>query len=170
MINPNNAPQGAQIDELSSGNAILVDSKILAGVRAWLTQHCTPLDQPCSDREIIDTIVNQVGELLAHKPFYYCGQVDSSKAYKWFGSDMSRKVSSMNNLRDKGRWVDACLILYQYGQAGLDKWCGQSRKRYPPELTVDRRTRLQTSMAAMPDPEAGRFEVEPTSCPVEGTQ
>lgn len=171
MSNQANVPNGTQTGGKPSYNAIMVDRKVVEAVMAWLTASCPPVDTPCSPTEMIDTIVNQVGHAMATTPYYYIGRVDGSQLFKWCGTDTSHTVSGMDGLRDKGRWVAACLLLFQYGPTeAFFKQCRKSVKRYPKELTPDQKSMIETSLAARPDPEVGVFAQEPMQGPVEETQ
>lgn len=126
------------------------------------------VDIPCSKRDAIDQIVNQVGEELCKDPVYSkFGLERDGTNYKYFGSDMSHWVSRNDDLRDKGRFVNACIVYYLYGSEGLKKLCARPNKIRPRDLTAQDKLIIETTLAEMPAAKGVESSFVPKSEPMD---
>lgn len=136
-----------------AGNAILVNSKILSAIRTAVEQGKSDFDRTISDRDLVRNIVDQVYDHLKLHPVY--STLDPGEAtYKWFGTDTSRKVQQNEDLLNKGRFVDACLLAYYLPNGGWRKYVRASRRICPQQLTESQKISIEQTAAGIADASA----------------
>lgn len=131
--------------EAPAGNAIYVNRKLLLKLRSALSKGMSPFDKLPPDRDIIDAVVAQMFKCLKDNPVYSALPEDP-EPYKYFGSQYSAYISGLE-LRDKGRFVDACIIAYLYGEAGVQRFCIAGRVIRPRQLEEGKRRRIEQAAA-----------------------
>jgi hypothetical protein len=120
-----NAPKG--------GNGIAVNAKLVADLRTAVKKDGRAIDKLASDRELIEGVVAQMYPILGPNPVYCKG--GRPEQYQWFDTEHSRKIQAREDLADKGRFVDACIIAWLWGKPGIQKFCISSRVLRPRQLT-----------------------------------
>lgn len=130
-------------------NGILVNRQLIGKVKSALTVQRAAMDRLPSDRVIIDQIIAEVGPVIVGNPVYCKVIPKREDQYLYFGSakvDWLRS-DACKDVRDLGRFVDACMIAYLWGDRGLHEYCIASRLIYPQKLDDEKRQRLQTMVA-----------------------
>lgn len=133
--------------EAPAGNAIYVNRKLLSKLRSALSKGMGPFDKLPPDRDIIDAVVAQMFQVFKDNPVYSVLPEDP-EPYKYFGSQYSAYIGGLE-LRDKGRFVDACIIAYLSGESGVQRYCTAGRVIRPRRLEEGKRRRIEQTAAEM---------------------
>lgn len=124
-------------------NAIMVNKQLLDAAREALRDRL-PEDHRLPDtREIVDWCVRETGDYVVGA---YSTLVRKS-FYKWFDSDVARFVQSRDDIADKGRFVDACIIAAVFGEAEFRDLCRSIKVARLPTLSADEKARIKQSAA-----------------------
>lgn len=156
----NTAPNGAQ-------TATYVNKKLLVNLRSALKKGANNFDSLPSDREIIDHVVREMSRVLIPNPIYSKVVPGVDDRYKYFDSDVHRAVVSSEGIKDKGRFIDACIIAYLFGEVGISKWCVSGRVIYPQKLDQNKLHRIATSAAAIAAANSVESVFEPLTLPLD---
>lgn len=147
--------------------AVYVNKKLLVNLRSALSHNKRPIDCLPSDRDILDYVIRETYAVLKDRPIY-CAQVPGKdECYKYFDSDVLREVRTNELIRDYGRFIDACIIGYLYGEEGLKKYCVGSRVVYPQKLGQDKMHRIATTAAGIADSKSVVSEFIPLTQPLD---
>jgi len=145
----------------SDKNSILVNGKLIQTLRSALSQGSERFDRLPSTREILNFVVLQTcNELLAH-PLYSVLDTEVDQSYKWFDSEVAQKLQNTPKIVDKGRFVDACIIVYLGREDLIKRYCVPSRLIRPRQLSEQQRSRIRTISSAIDDAKDVESEFEP---------
>lgn len=137
----------ANSPDSSANSAIMVSRSLLAQLRSALSVKAKSIDRLPSDREILDFVVSQMVKAF-DSPVYYAGKRDMpTQGYKWFNSEICKGIQNSEEIVDKGRFVDACIIGYLWGGEGLKKWCVPSRLIRPRVLGAQEKIIIEKASA-----------------------
>lgn len=135
-------------------NAILVNKELLSAALAELKAKLPTDHRMPGAREVIDWCVRETGDYVAG---VYSTLV-RKEVYKWFDSDVAKAVQLRDDILDKGRFVDACIIATVYGEAAVREFCRGIPVAILPTLSAEEKTRIKQSaaeIAAMKGKEVG---------------
>lgn len=137
-----------------SSNAILVNKELLSKVLNELKARL-PVDHRMPDaRDVVDWCVREMGDQVVGA----YSAMARREFYKWFGSDVAKSVQLRNDIVDKGKFVDACIIACVYGEAAFTKFCRGLPVAILPPISADEKTKIKqyaAEMAAMKGQEVG---------------
>lgn len=148
------------------GNAILVSSQLVKELRSALRKNANSIDKLPSDRELLNEVVSQMIPAMNGNYLYSKVRIDKENSYSWFDSEVARKVSAQAGIADKGRFVNACIIAYIWGDVGVAKWCVPSRLIRPRALTNEEILRIRNKAAEIADAKDVDSGFEPTTHPL----
>jgi len=145
MVNPSSSN--------TSENAIILSKTIVAGLRTAVAKDAGPLDEVGSPREMLDDVVQQMIDCYYYQgstqPFVYYGGPHEGDTYKWFKSDVARNIQACEQCKDKGRFVEAMVLLYLMGDAAT-QYLVSSRRVRPQSLSDSQEEEIRNALAAMP--------------------
>lgn len=99
-------------------------------------------------------------ELVAH-PLYSVLDTKVESSYKWFDSEIAQQLQGTPEIVDKGRFVDACIMVYLGREDLIRQYCVPSRLIRPRQLTEQQRSRIRTISSAIDDAKGVESEFEP---------
>lgn len=102
-----------------SENAILVNKELIIKLKNLAARGLRPLEELPTTRDMVNFVVSEMGDSV--RGLY--STLAREECYKWFDSEVAKRVQSMDDIKDKGRFVDACLIAYGWGVEALKKYC-----------------------------------------------
>lgn len=134
-----------------SGNAILLDKKFVDRLMSAISKGASSIDKMPSKRSVIDFVVSKTTSAYGGNFIYYSGTRDMSDSYKYFGSEISTWVSSNDEIKDKGRFVEACIITYLFGERGMESMCKSSKEIRPRDYDQQKRAGIARKAAEIAD-------------------
>lgn len=144
-------------------NAILVSRELVEKLRSAVAQRKGPYDRLPSDRMLLDAVLQQMVGALAGRRIYCTTVPKQGETYKYFGSDVVSAIRKQTDIMDLGRFVDACIVAYLWGDAGLARYCVGSKVVYPQKLDDEKLARIVKKAAEIADSESVESKFIPTS-------
>lgn len=144
------AIQTQQTAQQSENNAIPVGKNLLSKLRSVLSQNKADIDRLASDRDILNFVVAQMGQAMMGHYVYFVGTLDPN-TYRWFDSEQAKIVQGTEEIVDKRRFVEACIIGYIGGPAALNKMCRGSKLIRPRVLTETEKAAIAQKAAEIAD-------------------
>lgn len=152
----------------NANTAIWVSRNLVADLRSALRTKASTIDDIPSDREILDNVVLQMVKIMAPNFVYYVGRRNiDANGYRWFDSEVARRIHEEPLIKDKGRFVDACIIGYLYGGRGIQKFCRSSRIIRPRVIAAQESTQISKTAAAIAAAKDTDSKFLPTTLPLE---
>lgn len=165
--NEKQVPKGDSTALQSENTAIYVNKKLLVTLRSALKRGASRYDILPSDRNLIDAVVREMSKHIIANPVYSKVVPGKDDSYKWFDSDVQRQIAGLEAIKNKGRFVDACIIAYVYGEVGMEQYCVGSRVIYPQKLDQDKLRRIANQAAVIADSKSVESVFVPTTLPLD---
>lgn len=141
--------------------AIPIGREILAWLKSALSKQARSIDKLPSDRELVDAVVSQTMEAMGTY-VYYSGKEDDL-TYLWFDSEIARSIQANPDIRDKRRFVEACIGCYLGGPIWMQRYCVPSRLIRPRNFTQEQRESIAKTAAAIADAKSVDSSFQPGS-------
>lgn len=157
---PNGQAAASSLDEKK---AIMVSQKLISLLKTSMRSRMNSIDHLASDRVLLNDVVRQTRKLAYNggNPVYFSGKRDEN-LYKWFDSDEAKAIQAHVEILDKGRFVEACLVLYLKGFDA--RYLSISREVHPRTMTSESKTLIAEKLAEMRDAKSAESEFLPTKC------
>lgn len=143
--------------------AIMVSQKLINLLKISMRGRMKSIDHLAPDRVLLDDVVRQTKQLAYNggNPVYYSGKRDEN-LYKWFDSDEAKSIQAQADILDKGRFVEACLVIYLKGFVA--EYLSTSREIHPRTMTSETKTMIANKLAEMRVAKSAESEFLPTKC------
>lgn len=128
-------------------NAIVVNKKLLDVLRKKLSKELGQFDFLPDNSNLLSAIVREMFDTV--QGVYSRLVPPPEHQYKWYGTDVVAEIQSMDDIRDKGRFVDACMIAYLFGSEGISRYCQASRVMYPASLPQEGKAAIAKVVSEM---------------------
>lgn len=137
--------------------AILVNKELLIAARNELKARLPDDHILPKNRDLLNRVVQEMGD---HVVGVY-SKVPRRELYKWFDSDVAKLVQSRDDIKDKGRFVDACLLAYVYGEEAVRIYCAGIKVARLPRLSDQEKDQIRSTAAAIAAIEGEELSVRP---------
>jgi len=159
--------QGTGPNGRNPQNAIMVSQNLLTALKTSLEYGSNPaIDRLMANRRILDIVVKNVLDGFADgNYFYYVGDRDE-KQYMWKESEVAKMIQMNDGIRDKGRFVEGCILWYLYGP-NARKWLAPSREIRPRALSDGEKAIIRQTAAEMQPEKSTESQFIPTTASVD---
>lgn len=103
----------------SANNAILLNRELVELLRTSVASNAGPFDFIPERRALVDEVCREMMDRYypnngaqSFQPVYYTGS--KGETYKWFDSEWAKYIQGLGAIKDKGRFVEALIVLYLY--------------------------------------------------------
>lgn len=155
--------QNKQSSQNSEKNGIPVGKNFVNYLRSALIKQANPIDKLPSSRDILNNVVSQTSAAMS-APVYYSGSLDN-ETYLWFDSEMARRIQADPNVRDKRRFVEACIGAYLGGAEWLRTHCVSSKEIRPRIISDGEKQAISRTAAEIADAKSVDSKFDPASVP-----
>lgn len=142
----------------TEGNAILISRNLVIRLRSELKKRESPFDELVPDNQMVDEVVSEMYQYLKAIPPYYLGK--RGETFGYVGTETVAEIQKMD-LRDKGKFVEACILFYLMGPSRASEMCAFRRVMHPRHLNDKEVQELKAVTSAIDESKG----VESSFCP-----
>lgn len=152
------AQKTGSIDQKKGG--LYIHKELVEKLMLMLKQACTPLDGCATENEAVNYVLMQMAKIVFEQGPLYSKLVPGTGAKHLFFGQSGLDMVQAVELKDKGRFIDACLIAYLLGPKGVAEFCTAGRVLYPRRLTDQEMTDVSRQVAVIAKNTSGTVEAE----------